>query len=109
MVYCAGNTPRYSMDYFAYLTVKESCSILEHTTPQPRTAGRLRVVPLFLDARRKRSGEDFERMEEDGRRVERERESEEEGTGIGEEDGRGRKRKEEDGEDGHETLRRKKQ
>ena len=31
----------------------------------PRTAGRLRVVPLFSDARRKRMGEDFERTEED--------------------------------------------
>ena len=33
MLYCAGNTPPYSMDYLADLTVKESCSILEQTTP----------------------------------------------------------------------------
>ena len=76
-MYCVRTTPRYSMDYWADLPVKESCSILELTT---RTAGRLRVVPLFSDARRKRRGEDetgtsrrtgrmgedFERKKEDG-------------------------------------------
>ena len=33
---------------------------------KPRTAGRLRVVPPFSFAWRKRRGEDFERREEDG-------------------------------------------
>ena len=54
-MYCDRNTERYSMDYLADLP-NMICSILERTT---RTAGRLRVVPLFPLARR--------RMEEDGR------------------------------------------
>lgn len=46
-----------------------------HQPPQPRTAGRLRVVPLFSLAwrrrgedfdKRRRMGEDSERMKEDG-------------------------------------------
>ena len=71
-MYCGRTTPRYSMDYFANLP-NLICSILELTTP--RTAGRLRVVPLFSLAwrrrgedfeKKRRMGEDFERMEEDG-------------------------------------------
>lgn len=37
-----------------------------HQPPQPRTAGRLRVVPLFSLAWRKRSGRGRKRTEEDG-------------------------------------------
>ena len=60
--------------------MKESCSILELTTE--RTAGRLRVVPLFFDGARMRRGED-----ERGRKK-----TERMGTGIGE-DGHGTRRR----------------
>ena len=74
MVYCAGNSPRYSMDYWADLPVKESCSILERATKNGGTAS-CRSAVFFgseeEDGRGReresgRMGEDFEMMVEDG-------------------------------------------
>ena len=55
------------MDYLADLP-NMICSILELTTT--RTAGRLRVVPLFLNARSKRRGDDERGWERTERRKE---------------------------------------
>ena len=81
------------MDYLADLTVKESCSILEQTTPTKNGGTASCRSAVFFGCEEEeegrgreresgRRGEDFERMEEDGRGV---------------------------GEDGHGTLRREKQ
>ena len=85
------------MDYFAYLhkLIRRDNVPFWNRPHQPRTAGRLLVVPLFSFAwrkrrgedgngnRRRRIGEDFERMEEEsGRTGTGLRRS---GTGIGEE------------------------
>ena len=89
MVYCAGNTPPYSMDYLADLhRLIRRDNVPFWNYQLPRTAGRLRVVPLFSDARRKRRGEDFEKRrgedfektKEDGRGRERDSENEENWT-----------------------------
>ena len=72
------------MDYFADLP-NMICSILELTTT--RTAGRLRVVPLFsLAARRRRRGEDetgtSRRTGRMGEDFEMKKEDGEDGNGI---------------------------
>ena len=71
------------MDYFADLP-NMICSILELTTT--RTAGRLRVVPLFSLAARKRRGEDetgtSRRTGRMGEDFERKKEDGEDGNGI---------------------------
>ena len=78
MLYCAGNTPRYSMDYLADLTVKESCSILELTIPNGGTASCRSAVSFGSEEEDRRGreresgrrGEDFERKKEESGRTE---------------------------------------
>ena len=85
MLYCAGNTPRYSMDYLADLTVKESCSILEQTTPTKNGGTASCRSAVFFGCEEEEEGRGRER--ESGRR------------------GEDLERTEEDGEDGNGTLR----
>ena len=100
------------MDYLADLTVKESCSILEQTTPTKNGGTASCRSAVFFgseeeDERERerksgRMGKDYEMMEEDGNW----------NRGGGERTWRGRKRNWRTatglGEDGNGTLRRKK-
>ena len=80
MLYCAGNTPPYSMDYLADLTVKESCSILEQTTPTKNGGTASCRSAVFFGSEEEdgrgreresgRIGEDFERKKEESGRTE---------------------------------------
>ena len=70
MVYCDRNSPRYSMDYLEDLTVKESCSILEQTTPTKNggTASCRSAVSFGSEEEEGRGrNRDFEENGEDGR------------------------------------------